>query len=341
MEDKNILIWLPSPMGDAVLCTPALRAIRQHFKSSRISFLANDVVRQVLSPSDFNDTWLKQEDNCPFAIARMLKPYKFTHAILFKNSFGSGLATFLAAIPVRVGYARQGRHFLLTDRLYPRKLAFNKYEPTSMIDYYLAIASWLGCDSTDRNLELLTEPEKTESLKAKLPEIAVSNGPVVIMVPGGAFGPSKCWLSERFAQTADRLITNYNATVVISVAANGPEKQIAKQICDLSSHKLINLGDRPVSLGELKSLFSIADLVITNDTGPRHIAIALDRPVVSLFGPNNSQWTQTGHDKEVQIFGKAPCVPCDKPECKQNQHLCMESISVNEVFEAAADFLKI
>ncbi len=327
-------------MGDAVLCTPALRAIRQHFKSCQISFFAKPVVRQVLSPSSFNDIWLEQQNENPFAVAKMLKDCNFTHAILFKNSFASALATFLAGIPLRIGYARECRGFLLTDKLRPPKLPNARFKPISMIDYYLAIASRLGADTTDKNLELLIDPETREKLKAKLPEITKSEGPIVVIVPGGAFGPSKCWPSVRFAQTAGRLITNYNATVVVSVAPTPAEKQIAGQICDSSKHKLTNLAERPISLGELKSLFSIADLVITNDTGPRHIAIALRRKVVSLFGPNNPAWTNTGYENEIQIVGSAPCAPCGKPVCKKKKHLCMQAITVEMVCNAVKKLLK-
>ncbi len=353
MQDTRyeILVWLPSPMGDAVLCTPALRAIRQHFKSCKISLLTKPAVREVLSPSSFNDSWLEQRSKNPFAIAKMLKGHKFTHAILFKNSFASSLAVFLARIPVRTGYAREGRGLLLTDKLYPPKLPDGKFKPLSMIDYYLAIASWLGADTTNKNLELLIDPQDQEKLKAKLPEVVNADRPIAVIVPGGAFGPSKCWLNERFAQTADWLITNYKATVVVSVASNPVERQIAGEICNSSSlslraqrsnlkHKLINLAASPVTLGELKSLFSIADLVISNDTGPRHIAIALGRKIISLFGPNNPVWTDTGYENEIQIVGDVSCAPCSKPVCEKNEHLCMQAITVEMVCDAAKKLLE-
>ncbi len=350
MQDKSILVWLPSPMGDAVLCTPALRAIRRRFKADRISFFARPVVRDVLSPGSFNDVWLQQQNNNPFAIAKMLKAHKFTQVILFKNSFASALATFLAGIPSRIGYAREGRGFLLTDKLYPLKLSGIKFKPFSMIDYYLAIASWLGADTADRGLELLVDPQAAKSLRAKLPELVDCTGPIVVIVPGGAFGPSKCWLPERFAQTADWLISNYSATIVVSVSPVPVEKQIAGEICNLSGlslraqrsnlkGKLINLADRPVSLGELKSLFSSAALVITNDTGPRHTAAALGRKVISLFGPNNPAWTETDYENEIQLIGDVPCAPCDKPICKKAEHLCMQAITVNMVCSAAKKIL--
>jgi heptosyltransferase-2 len=342
MQDTKyeILVWLPSPMGDAVLCTPALRAIRQHFKSSQISFFANEVVCKILSPSRFNDICLQQHSKNPFTIAKMLKEHNFTHAILFKNSFASALSVFLAGIPKRIGYAREGRGFLLTDKLYPPKLSAARFKPFSMVDYYLAIPSLLGGDTTDVNLELLVDPQEEKKLRIKFPEIAESKGPVVVIVPGGAFGRSKWWLSERFAQTADWLISNYNATIFVSVSLSTVEKQIAKEICDSSKFELINLADRPISLGELKSLFSIADLVISNDTGPRHIAIALRRKIVTLFGPNDPAWTETGYKNEIQIIGDAPCAPCARPTCKKSEHLCMQAITVEMVCNAAKKLLE-
>ncbi len=332
---NRILVWLASPMGDAILCTPALLAISRHFKSSRIWFLAEPVVHEVLSPNNFNNGWLVQRQKNPFTIAKMLKKHKFTHAILFKNSFASALTVFLAGIPSRIGYAREGRGFLLTEKLYPLKLSTGKYKPFSMVDYYLDIVSRLGAQPVSRSLELLVDPQCNDNLRAKLPELENAGGPIVILVPGGAFGPSKCWQSVRFAQTADWLIANYNATVVVSVSPHPAEKKIGSEICDASRNKLINLSEIKINLGELKALFSRASLVITNDTGPRHIAIALQRKVITLFGPNDPAWTQTNYGNEIQIVGNVPCAPCTKPRCKKNRHLCMQAITVEMVCDAA------
>ncbi|MHC4637763.1 MAG: lipopolysaccharide heptosyltransferase II [Planctomycetota bacterium] len=337
---QKILVWLPSPMGDAVLSTPALRAIRRQFEDSSITFLGNKVVRDVLSPGRFNDDWLELKSSNCFEIAKVLKKENFKCCILFKNSFASAFACFLARIPSRIGYAREGRGLLLTERLQPHRLGAMKFKPQPMIDYYLAIASWLGGDTTERTPELSIDHDVTENLYAKLPELKKTRDAIVVLVPGGAFGPSKCWPAERFAETADRLIEQYKATVIVSVSPNPQEQKIAKQICDKAKHKLINLGDIPVTLGELKSLFSLADLVITNDTGPRHIAIALKRKVITLFGPNSPEWTRTGYEKEIQIAGIAPCAPCAKPKCRESEHHCMEAISVEEVYEAAINLLE-
>lgn len=337
---EAILVWLPQPMGDAVLCTPALRSIRQRFETNRICFFANNVVRQVLTPNNFNDDWIEQSSRNPFAIAKTLEQYKFTHAVLFKNSFASALVCFLAGIPSRIGYCRQGRGVFLTEKLYPSKISKTKFQPLSMVDYYLAVASWLGADTANRKTELLIDQQDYENLKSSLPEAAGADGPLIILVPGGAFGPSKCWAAERFAETADRLICAFNATVFISVSDNPCEKKIAARIRGSSENNLIDLAQRPLTLGRLKSLFSISDLVITNDTGPRHIAIALGRKVVSLFGPNNPVWTDTGYEDEIQIVGDAACAPCHRPICKKTEHICMQAISVEMVFDAAKKLLE-
>ncbi len=340
MQDTNILVWLPSPMGDAVLCTPALRAIRRHFKSAKISFFAEPAVCELLSPSNFCDRWLQRRTNIPSGIAKQFREYHFTHAILLKNSFGSALACFLAGIPARIGFSREGRGFLLTDKLYTPRLSDGKFKPASMIDYYLAIASHIGADTDDRTLEVLVDTKEIQSLKTKFPEVVRAGKPLIVLVPGGAFGPSKCWPTERFAQTADWLCDNYHATIIVSVSPNPYEKQIAREICSLSRHKLINLDEKSVTLGELKALFSIVDLVITNDTGPRHIAIALGRKVITLFGPNNPAWTETGCENEIQIVGNVPCAPCTKPVCKKSEHLCMQAITKEMVCNALKELLE-
>jgi heptosyltransferase-2 len=348
-RDENILVWLPSPLGDAIMCTPALRAIRKHFESARITFLAKRVIRQVLSPSRFNDSWLENNIKNPLATAKVLKQHGFTHAVLFKNSFASAFSVRLAGIRNRIGYSRESRGLLLTDKLHPERLANGKFKPGSMVDYYLAVASRLGAEVNDKGLELSINEQDKKTLLEKLPALTDASGPIIILVPGGAFGPSKCWPSDRFAQTADRLIADYNATVVISVASTPAEQEIARQISAASKYsqqdrhkdsnnRLISLADIDVSLGELKPLIAMADLVITNDTGPRHIAAALQRKVITVFGSSNPAWTDTGYEKEIRIISDVPCAPCHKKVCPL-EHQCMTGITVEQVLDAAKTLL--
>lgn len=332
-------MWLPSPVGDAVLCTPALRALGKRFEGEDIYFLASETVQQLLSPNNFDNEWVDTGRAGLTSLIRRLKGHGFSRAVLFKNSFGSALTTFLAGVPKRIGYARDCRSLLLTQRIYPPRGADGRFKPVSMIDYYLKIAAQLGCGTADRLTELSVSAEDRAALPAKLPGAFSPASPLVVLVPGGAYGPSKRWPAERFARTADWLVEKCDAAVVLCVAPNKIEAQIAEQICKLAERKVHSLVDRPLTMGELKALLAESDLVITNDTGPRHIAIALGKKLITLFGPNNPEWTRTGYEDEVQIVGEAECVPCDKPQCKQERHLCMEAISVEMVCDAAGKIL--
>jgi heptosyltransferase-2 len=333
MANEKILIWLPSPIGDAVLATPALRSIRNAFPDAHIVFLASKAVMQLLSPSDFCDMWYCPDDTNPLKVASQLRKQKFTHAILLKNSFSCALAVWLGGIPARIGYSRQGRGFMLTDKLYAPKLDNGKFKPRSMVDYYLDIAEKLNGNCRNKTLELKIDNDDLKTVESKI--AFDKSKPAIILVPGGAFGPSKCWASDRFAKTADLLIEKYNAQVFINVAPKPEELNIADEIISHSNHEIINLGQFGLTLGQIKAAISKAALVITNDTGPRHIAIALGKKVVTLFGPNDPVWTDTKWEKEIQIVGTADCAPCAKKICFLDKHICMDSITVQQVFDSA------
>lgn len=335
MGCQNILVWLPSPMGDAIMATPMLAAVRNLFGNDKISFCANRTVAEVLKPCRFTDEWIVLKKSNPFAVAQKLKKYNFDTAILLKNSFASALTVFLAGIKTRAGYAREGRDILLTERLYPARISLFQYKPVSAIDYYLAIALWFGSDATSRKMALEINEDDKIAVLEKFGQYLNDEKPVIILVPGGAFGPSKLWPEERFAQTIDFLAEKFSANIFISVSPGKQEKNIAEKICSKAKHPVVNLAQSPVTLGQLKALFSFAKLVITNDTGPRHIAIALGRKVITFFGPNNPAWTENDYTDEIKIIADVPCAPCDKPVCKKDKHYCMESITVEAVCKAA------
>ncbi len=335
----KILVWLPSPMGDAILCTPALRALRNHFAGARIYFLGNRTVRQVLTPCSFNDEWIESSGKGRLRLGLSLRRERFSVAVLLKNSFSAGLGSFLSGARQRLGYARDGRSLFLTERIPPARNADGDFEPVAMVDYYAAIVQRLGCKMDDRRTELSIDQDDVLSVSGKLPSVMGGQERVVVLVPGGSFGPSKFWPAKRYAEIARRLVDTYGVTVVVSIAPNETERKIADEICRTSERRLINLGESPLTPGELKALFGEADLVICNDTGPRHIAIALGRKVVSLFGPNNPAWTQTDYADEVQIRGEGDCVPCEKPNCVEPEHVCMDSISVDDVWAAVEKIL--
>ena len=220
MNSQRLLVWLPSPLGDAIMATPALRAFRSNLPVTKITFLAPAFTRQILSPSPFCDAWL--EPGSSFAEnLKQLKAGAFDSIILLKNSFGSALTARLAGIPRRIGYARDMRSVLLTDRVLPVRDEKGRFKPSPMIDYYLEIASSLGMTIDGKKTELSFTPDQQEAMLAKLGQLKDAPKPLVILVPGGAFGPSKLWLNDRYAALADRLNQACGATVLISVALCG------------------------------------------------------------------------------------------------------------------------
>jgi len=326
-------------MGDCFMATPALAAFRNLFENDKIFFCTNRTVAEVLKPCRFADDWIVLKKGSPFAIAKELKKYNFDTAILLKNSFASALAVFLAGIKERAGYAREGRGIFLTKKLNPAKISLFKYKPLSAIDYYLAIALSFGCETADRKMQLEIDESDRKAVLEKFAKYLSSDKPAVILVPGGAFGASKIWPADRFAKVADFLIEKFSANVFISVSPAKQETEIAERICSQAKHPVINLAKNPVTLGQLKALFSYALLVITNDTGPRHIAIALNRRVITLFGPNNPIWTENDYADEIKIVAEVPCAPCDKPVCRKDRLYCMESITVETVCKAAQEII--
>ncbi len=339
MSTKNILVWLPSPMGDAIMATPSLRCIRSLYEKDKIFFFANKTVTEIMAGCPSVDLSITIEKNNPFAIAAKLKKYNFDTAILFKNSFASALAVYLAGIKTRIGYAREFRGYFLTEKLIPPKISRSRFKPLSAVDYYLAIASRLGRDTSNRRTELSVNENDIKTVCEKFGEKITVRNPLVILVPGGAFGPSKLWPEDRFAKVSDFLTNKFSANVFISVSPHKNEVQIAENICSAAKKPVVNLAKHPLTLGQLKALFSYANLVITNDTGPRHIAIALNRKIVSLFGPNNPKWTEYDYPDEIKIIADVPCAPCNKPVCKEGKHYCMESITADSVCQAAEKLL--
>jgi heptosyltransferase-2 len=326
-------------MGDCLMATPALAAFRKFFEKDKISFCANKTVAEVLKPCRFTDDWIILKKDNPFSTAAELKKYNFDTVILLKNSFASALAVFLAGIKNRIGYVRDGRGIFLTEKLYPSKNSLFEYKPLPAVDYYLAIASHLGCDTTGGKMQLEIDESDRKAVLEKFSGSLNGKKPVVILVPGGAFGASKIWPQDRFAKVADFLTEKFSANVFISVSPDEMEKRIAENIYSRAKHPIVNLAENPVTLGQLKALFSFANLVITNDTGPRHIAIALNRKVITLFGPNNPVRTENDYPDEMKIVADVPCAPCDKPVCRKNRLYCMESITVDAVCDAAQKIL--
>jgi heptosyltransferase II len=350
---EKILVVQPSWVGDAVMATPTLRAIRELYPKAHIAYMMKRYVKPLYTAIPWADQLItyrsgktkKKAGKGLFDLSQRLRSAKFDLAILLPNSFQTALVCKMANIPRVVGYERDGRGFLLSDKLLPRKER-GKFVPTPIVKYYMGLAHYLGSQARDLTLKLfVTDSEKREAAdvleRAGLPrdiERPASTGkpPLILLNPGAQFGAAKCWPAEYFATLADQLIGELNATILLSGAPR--EQRIIDTISRSMRHAPVNLLTSGSTLGTLKEIVRRCDLMITNDTGPRHIAAAFDVPVVTLFGPTHPEWTEINFARERKLAVKVFCGPCQKKTCPLD-HRCMTRLTPAMVHEAAMQLL--
>jgi heptosyltransferase-2 len=354
-DPKRILVVQPNWIGDAVMATPALRALRLLYPEAQISYLMRRYVKPIYTGMPWADklityrtgkTKAKAGKGQFFDLAARLRARKFDLAVLLPNSFKSALVCKMAGIDRIVGYERDGRGFLLSDKLLPVKEK-GKFIPTPIVKYYLGVANYLGSKSKDLSLELfVTESENREAQTALLRAGlsmdlnrpgASGSPPLIVLNPGAQYGAAKCWLPEHFAKLADQLIEDLGATVLISSAPR--ERQIVDAINFNMKHAAVDLARTGCSLGALKEIIRRCDLMVTNDTGPRHIAAAFDVPVVTVFGPTHPEWTEIYFPRERKVAVKVFCGPCQKKTCPLD-HRCMVRVTPGMVYEKSLELLQ-
>jgi len=343
VEARRILVVLPNWVGDVVLATPALRALRDRFRDAWITLLGRSHLADIVAGGDWMNEFLAWPRGKTklirregfLGLANRLRNNKYDLAVLLANSFRSALLARLAGAKRRVGYDRDGRGLLLTDRLLAPRLN-GRFLPVPMIKYYNGLVAYLGCPTPSKRPELYTEPSDEVAAEGLIHR-AGGSGPVVVIHPGASFGSAKCWLSERFAAVADRLIARFDARVFLSC---GPgDRNMARAVRAAMQRDAIVLDEPVLPLRQLKALIRRSDLLITNDTGPRHFACAFDVPVVTIFGSTDPRWTETEYARERKVMVPVECGPCMKRTCPVD-HRCMTRVTVDMVDQAASALLR-
>lgn len=342
LNPRRILVFVPNWVGDAVMSTPALRALRRVFADAQIVALSRPYVGAVFAGLEDLDEVRGLESlksGSPvwslLAGARELRAEGFDLAILMTNSFRTAVFALVAGVNERVGYAREGRGLLLTTALRPRKAGL-RFEPSPMIDYYLALAAAVGAPSDDRRMRLAVTAEERALAGKILTDSGVDvSRRLAVVNPGAAFGTAKCWPPANFAAVADALAERGFEVLVVAAPR---ERQIAEAIRAAAARPLKPVWNEEISLGALKGLVADACVVVTNDSGPRHFAAALDVPVVTIMGPTDPRWSDTGYRKEVILNRHVDCAPCMERVCRRD-HRCMELITPAEVVTAVDEAL--
>jgi heptosyltransferase-2 len=339
----KLAVFLPNWVGDAVMATPALRALRQHFRGAEIIGVLKPYVAGVLEGAPWLDGQIFMDHRGPWeqrwpAVASRLRRERVDLAVLLTNTFRSALVAWLAGCRRRVGYVRYARGLLLTDRLFPLRDERGRLLPSPVLEAYNRLARHVGCPQPTYRMELFTTPRDEEAADTVWREAGFADVPeVVCLNPGAAFGAAKHWPAESFVTLARTLVDRRRSGVLVLC---GPaERDLARQIARETGRPGVHsLADRPLSLGLTKACVRRCDLLVTTDSGPRHFAAAFDRPVVTLFGPTHIEWTETYHPRAIHLQKKVPCGPCQRRVCPLD-HRCMKELTPAEVYTAAIQLL--
>ena len=341
---NRLLVVIPNWVGDVVLATPVLAALRAHFRKARITYLLRPYVREILDGCGWHDQDVQWPMGGGLAremrtlhLARRLKDAGFDLAILLTNSLRSALVVWRAGVERRVGYAREGRGWLLTDRLKPLKRD-GEFVPTPILPYYIKLAEHVGCAVTDRRLRLEITPAQERAGRDLQRAHRLDDGkPYALVNPGAAFGASKCWLPGRFAQVCDRLAEAHGLRPVLVGAPH--EAPLMQEIAGQARAQVVCCDQPGTTLGTLKVVMRDAALLVCNDTGPRHYGAAFNVPTVTLFGPTHQAWTDTDYGREIKLQVPVECGPCQLKKCPLDLR-CQTGLTVEMVMDAVGEVLR-
>ena len=343
---RRIFVRAPNWVGDLVMATAAFARLRAAFPSAHITLGARPVLHGLLGGTD----WFDEIVPAPRAgslrglwrQAKELRARRCDLAVVFPNSLETGLVPFLAGVPLRLGY-RQGRPGLMNlglkarvrRRWWQRRMGPRRYA-IPMPDYYRDLLDCLGIEGSEVHPILRVTPDEKAWVDAHLEQLGVAaQERIVLLVVGANYGQSKLWMPDRFAAVAREFADRgYRAIVTVGPAEVELGRKIAAQA------GVIGLFDPVLSLDKLKAMVARSALVVTGDTGPRHLAVAFDRKVVCLMGPNDRAYTDYCMDDTILIQkDHLPCVPCQRKVCPLGHHLCMKEITVGEVVDAGQRLL--
>ena len=314
------------------MTTPALGAVRAAFPLAEIVVVANPVVAELFSPHPDCDGVLVYDKKGRhkgigglIRFSMELRKYGFDLAVLFQNALEAALMARLAGIPVRVGYRRDCRGLLLTHGV----RAGQNERRLHHTRYYLHLLDSVGIRGGTGELRLHCTEEESAWASGMLP-----NGSWAAVNPGAAYGSAKRWLPDRFAVVADRLHAEFGFSLLLT---GGPaEAEIGKEIEANMKAPRLNLIGR-TSVRRMTAVLSRCSLMVTNDSGPMHVAAALGVPIVALFGSTDHTTTSPlSRTCRIVRHDTVECAPCLKRSCT-GDHRCMELITVNDVMAAVRE----
>ena len=347
----HIAIILPRWVGDLVMSTPMIRAVRQHFGSdTKLTAVAKPLFQDVLAGTHWFDDFIaydrhsKKYESRFRQAASALRYDRPDIALLVPNSLSSAALAWWGGCQRRVGYARHGRRFLLTDPLVPLRRGW-KVEVMSTAQHSMDLAEQIGVPRQPLELELATLPDDEAMLDSLMSVFFKgwtqgTNHPLFVFNDNAAYGPAKSWGGERFISLAKQLLQSYPDGRIVVHCGPG-ERDDARSIeVSLNDSRVRSLADvDKLPFGLSKALLRRASVVITTDSGPRHIAAAFRTPTVVLHGPMDPRLGMSDQKNLIELRKELPCSPCGKRTCPLEHHDCMVGLAVHDVARATGELL--
>ena len=334
----KILVVAPAWVGDAVLAQPLFRRLHERCADVTLDVLAPawthglfarmpEIQTTIASPFVHGELALKRRH----VLARELAAHRYAQAIVLPNSFKSALIPFFAGIPRRTGFVGEARWGLLNDARHLDKRAL-----PLMVERFAALAEARNHD-VKRPLAAPQLEVSAAQRAATLARLGLApTRPVAVLCPGAEYGPAKRWPAKYFAELARKLAgANYD----VWLAGSGKDAAIGDEIAQSSGRACINLCGK-TTLAEAIDLMSCAALVVSNDSGLMHIAAALDKPLIALFGSSSPAFTPPSSAHATIVRLDLPCSPCFERECPLGHFNCMLQLTPDAVWRRI-DFAKI
>jgi len=326
---NKILVVAPSWVGDCVLMQPMLQRLAQRHPGVKIDVLAppwtEKLLRQIpeineiiINPFPHGALQLGERR----ALGKKLHENGYDQAIVLPNSLKSALVPWFADIPLRTGFVGEMRYGLLNDA---RKL--DKRKLPLMVERFAALAEERDTDIT-RPIPAPALHASDEQRSASLAKLGLTlDKPVAVFCPGAEYGPAKRWPAHYYAELAQRL---RNKGYAVWLIGSPKDKEVAEKIVALGNEPCRNLCGE-TDLTDAIALLSCAKLVVSNDSGLMHIAAALDKPMLAIFGSSSPEFTPPLSDQARVLKLDLPCSPCFKRECPLGHFNCMLQLTPQEV----------
>ncbi len=329
----------PSWVGDMVMAQALFKAIKTRFPNTEIDVLApqwsspltermQEVKNSIAMPLKHGELGLKTR----YKLGLKLKEAEYQRCFVLPNSFKSALIPFFANIPVRIGWRGEWRYGLLNQVRTLCKKTF-----PFMVQRYVALAFDKEQAPLAKNTFLPSLKTKEENIAKALSRYQLAKDkPILVLCPGAEFGPSKRWPEKYYAHLANHYLAR---DWQVWIFGSAKDSVVAKEIQLQTDNRCVDLTGK-TTLGDAIDLMSQATVVVTNDSGLMHIAAALSRPLVAVYGSTSPAFTPPLNENAIVVQESVACSPCFKRECPLKHHQCMEQLAVEKVMNAVAKVVK-